>query len=164
MAYRGRWAWERRNHTGKAPRDQRRTVVIPVFLPTMGGWVQTVHLPLDRMSTNTRYRVSFVNQGRVYEVFARAVHQDGLYGFVTVEGLLFGERSQVVVDPSEDRLRREFEGVERFHIPLHSLIRIDEVATVGSARIRDAGAASGNVHAFPGLPGSGPGRPQGSPH
>ena len=37
MAYRGRWAWERGNHTGKAPRDQRRTAVIPVFLPTMGG-------------------------------------------------------------------------------------------------------------------------------
>lgn len=114
------------------------------------------------MSTKTRYRISFVNLGRVYEVFARAVHQDGLYGFATVEGLLFGERSQVVVDPSEERLRSEFEGVERFHIPLHALIRIDEVATVRTARIRDAGPFSGNVHAFPGLPGNSPGRPRGS--
>jgi hypothetical protein len=31
------------------------------------------------------------------------------------------------VDPSEERLRHEFEGVQRFHVPLHSVIRIDEV-------------------------------------
>lgn len=112
-------------------------------------------------NSTTRYRVSFLNQGKVYEIFAREVYQDELYGFVTVEGLLFGERSQVVVDPSEERLRTEFEGVERFHVPMHALIRIDEVATVGTPRIRDAGQEGGNVHAFPSLPGRGPTKPSG---
>jgi hypothetical protein len=72
------------------------------------------------MNDTTRYRVTFVNQGKVYEMFAREVYQDSLYGFVTIEDLLFGERSKVVVDPGEERLRHEFEGVERFHIPLHA--------------------------------------------
>nr|WP_026296424.1 DUF1820 family protein [Thioalkalivibrio sp. ALgr1] len=107
----------------------------------------------------TRYRVSFLNQGKVYEIYAREVYQDELYGFVTVEDLLFGERSQVVVDPSEERLRTEFEGVERFHVPMQALIRIDEVAAVGTPRIRDASQDSGNVHAFPSLPSRGPGKP-----
>jgi hypothetical protein len=111
------------------------------------------------MAEQTRFRVTFINQGKVYEIFAREVYQDQLYGFVTVEDLLFGERSQVVVDPSEERLRHEFEGVQRFHIPLHAVIRIDEVEQVGAARIRDMAPGS-NVHIFPGAlpPGSDRGR------
>ena len=102
------------------------------------------------MTDETRFRVTFINQGKVYEIFAREVYQDQLYGFVTVEELLFGERSRVVVDPSEERLRHEFEGVQRFHVPLHAVIRIDEVEQVGTARIRDM-TGGGNVHVFPGV-------------
>ncbi len=102
------------------------------------------------MNDTTRYRVTFVNQGKVYEMFAREVYQDSLYGFVTIEDLLFGERSKLVVDPGEERLRHEFEGVERFHIPLHAVIRIDEVAEIGIARIRDL-APGNNVTMFPGV-------------
>jgi len=111
------------------------------------------------MSDKTRFRVHFINQGKIYEIFAREVYQEQLYGFVTVEGLLFGERSQVVVDPGEERLRHEFEGVQRFHIPLHAVIRIDEVQEIGTARIRDM-TPGGNVHVLPGVlpPGSGRGK------
>lgn len=111
------------------------------------------------MNDKTRFRVQFVNQGKVYEIFARAVYQEQLYGFVTIEGLLFGERSQVVVDPGEERLRTEFEGVQRFHVPLQAVIRIDEVQDVGIARIRDM-TPGGNVHVLPGVlpPGSGRGK------
>lgn len=109
------------------------------------------------MTDSNRYRVTFINQGKVYEIFAREVYQDHLYGFVTVEGLLFGERTQVVVDPSEERLRHEFEGVQRFHLPLHALVRIDEVERVGTARIRDM-SPGGNVHVFPGMLPPGPDR------
>lgn len=110
---------------------------------------------MEPMDKNLRYRINFLNNGKTYELYARDVYQDELYGFVTIEGLLFGERTQVVVDPSEERLRTEFEGVERFHVPMHALIRIDEVTAVGTPRIQDAGTAGGNVHAFPGLPGKG---------
>ncbi len=110
---------------------------------------------MEPMDKNLRYRINFLNNGKTYELYARDVYQDELYGFVTIEGLLFGERTQVVVDPSEERLRTEFEGVERFHVPMHALIRIDEVTAVGTPRIHDAGTAGGNVHAFPGLPGKG---------
>jgi hypothetical protein len=102
------------------------------------------------MNTTTRYRITFVNQGKIYEIFARSIYQEQLYGFVTVEDLLFGERSQFVVDPSEERLRTEFAGVQRFHVPLHSVIRIDEVEKIGTARISDMSAGN-NVHLFPNL-------------
>ena len=111
------------------------------------------------MANKTRFRIQFINQGKVYEIFAREVYQEQLYGFVTIEGLLFGERTQVVVDPSEERLRNEFEGVQRFHVPLHAVIRVDEVEEVGTARIRDMSPA-GNLHVLPGVvpPDSGRGK------
>ena len=99
------------------------------------------------------YRIIFFSQGQVYEVYAHKVNQGGLMGFVEVEQLSFGERSQLVVDPSEERLAAEFEGVERTYIPMHAVIRIDEVTRVGSGKITDA---KGNVTPFP-MPGFGPG-------
>lgn len=81
------------------------------------------------------YKVIFSNQGKVYEVYARRVSQGSLYGFVEVEQLVFGEKSLVVIDPTEERLRTEFDGVRVSHIPMHSVIRIDEVEKHGVAKI-----------------------------
>lgn len=92
------------------------------------------------------YRVQFLNQGKVYEIYARGVSQGGLLGFVEVEELVFGERSSVVVDPSEEKLKNEFANVQRTHIPMHSVIRIDEVDRQGASKISEA---EGNVTPFP---------------
>jgi len=94
------------------------------------------------------YRVTFHNQGKVYEIFARSVSQGGLFGFVEIEGLLFGEKTVVIVDPSEETLQREFAGVERTYIPLHAIIRIDEVEKRGAAKIV-AGEGPGKVTQLP---------------
>ena len=94
------------------------------------------------------YRVIFFNQGNVYEVYARQVMQGGLYGFIEVEELLFNEKSKLVIDPAEDRLKQEFEGVRRFHIPMHAVIRVDEVEREGVARITPQGDGA-KVSAFP---------------
>jgi hypothetical protein len=81
------------------------------------------------------YKVMFLNSGKMYEIYAREVGQGGLFGFVEVSGLLFGEKSTIVVDPTEEVLQREFEGVDRTFIPLHSVVRIDEVEKRGTATI-----------------------------
>jgi hypothetical protein len=96
--------------------------------------------------TTSLFRINFINQGKIYEVFARQVYQGELYGFVVLEELVFGERSAVVVDPSEERLKSEFEAVKRSYIPMHAIIRIDEVEKPGVAKISDLGD---NVAAFP---------------
>ena len=85
--------------------------------------------------TNRLYRVSYLSQGQVYEIYARQVSQGGLLGFVEIEELVFGERTKVVVDPAEERLQREFEGVKRSYLPMHSILRIDEVEKEGVSRI-----------------------------
>lgn len=90
-------------------------------------------------STSRLYRISFHNQGKVYELYARGVSHGGMPGFVEVEKLQFGEKSALVVDPSEEKLKAEFENVERFYVPLHAVIRIDEVSKPGPARISAGG-------------------------
>lgn len=93
------------------------------------------------------YKVVFLNQGQIYEVYARRVGPGGLLGFVEVEGLVFGAKNRVVVDPSEERLQQEFAGVKRFFVPMHSVVRIDEVEKQGPSRISEAG--KGSVTPFP---------------
>jgi hypothetical protein len=101
------------------------------------------------MSENSKqmYRVLFHNQGQIYEVYARAIYQSDLYGFIEVEDYVFGSRSNMVIDPSEDRLRSEFAGVQRSFVPMHAVIRIDEVDKEGVAKITDS--KGGNVTPFP---------------
>jgi hypothetical protein len=98
------------------------------------------------MADETIYRISFLSRGEVYEVYAKQVTQGGLFGFIEVEGLLFGERSKLVIDSSEERLKSEFEGVQRTFIPLHSVVRIDEVEKAGRGRIT---SGNGKVTSFP---------------
>jgi hypothetical protein len=93
------------------------------------------------------YRVIFYNQGKVYEMHARQVSTTGLFGFVEVEELIFGERSELIVDPSEERLKEEFSGVRRTFLPMHAVIRIDEVDKEGANKISTPGAD--NVTPFP---------------
>lgn len=95
------------------------------------------------------FKVIFSNQGQVYEVFARHVSQGGLFGFVEVEQLLFGERSQLITDPSEEKLKTEFGGVKRVFIPLHSIVRIDEVEKEGAGRISTPESAAATPRVLP---------------
>lgn len=97
------------------------------------------------------FKVIFVNQDQLFEMYAKSIFQSDLWGFLEVEEFVFGERTQVVVDPSEEKLKAQFEGVIRSYIPMHAIVRIDEVERLGVAQISDA--ARGNVMHFPmGMP------------
>lgn len=92
------------------------------------------------------YRVRFVNQDKIFEIYAEKVHQGELFGFVTIESIVFGTSGSVVVDPAEERLKREFEGVRRSMIPMHAVLRIDVVEKRGTAKIREF---EGKIAQFP---------------
>ena len=100
-------------------------------------------------STKHLYRITFRNQGNVYEIYARQVSQGGLYGFIEIEELLFNERSKIVIDPSAEKLQTEFDGVRRMYLPVHAVVRIDEVEREGPARIVDKHDEEGRVSPFP---------------
>ena len=81
------------------------------------------------------FRVSFFNNGKVYQLHAQQVAQGDLYGFVSVADLLFDEHTSIVIDPAEEKLKAEFAGVQRLLLPMHSIIRIEEVESRGQNKI-----------------------------
>lgn len=94
------------------------------------------------------YKVIFHNQGKIYELHARSVTQGALYAFVEIEDIIFGDHTELLVDPAEEKLKDEFAGVKRTFVPLYSIIRIDEVSKQGANKIVESDG-SGNITPFP---------------
>jgi hypothetical protein len=99
------------------------------------------------MAASHIFKVIFLNQGKVFELYARKVGHGQMFGFIEVEELIFGEKSSVVVDPSEEKIQTEFAGVKRTYLPLHSIVRIDEVRKSGVSKV--SAAEGTNVAQFP---------------
>ena len=99
------------------------------------------------MSKKHLYKVVFMSQGKVYEIYARSVGQGEMFGFVEVEELVFGEKTTLLVDPSEEKIKSEFKNVKRTYLPMHSIVRIDEVDKQGVSKISKL--EGGNVAQFP---------------
>jgi len=55
----------------------------------------------------------------------------------------------LVIDPTEERLESEYAGVTRTHVPLHSVLRIDEVEKRGTNKISPATGSVASVTPFP---------------
>ena len=97
------------------------------------------------------YRIVFHNQGKIYELYSHVVRQGELFGFIEIGDIIFGERSAVLIDPSEERLKTEFAGVSRTCVPMHAVIRIDQVDKQGVNKIvtGEEAKSQGNVTPFP---------------
>lgn len=89
------------------------------------------------MAKDILYRVAFHNHGKVYELYCTGVTTSGLWGFLEISGMVFDSAESLVVDPSEERIREEFEDVEVLHVPLHGVLRVEQVRRKGQALIRD---------------------------
>ena len=62
------------------------------------------------MAAKPIYRVVFLNQGKVYEVYARHVSQTGsLFGFVEIEELVFDARKGVASGKRRDLILKRCE-------------------------------------------------------
>ena len=125
-----------------------RTVRAMVFALRAAVLVKLRALPsqLLLMSKTNLFKVVFMSQGQVYEIYARNVGHGELFGFVEVEELVFGEKTTLLVDPSEEKIKTEFENVKRTYLPMHAIIRIDEVDKQGVSKISKM---EGNVTQFP---------------
>jgi len=89
------------------------------------------------MAAKNLYKVVFLNHGKIYELYARSISSSELWGFTCVSELEFAARDGMLVDPTEERLRDEFADTRVLHLPMQSIVRIEEVAARGPAAIRD---------------------------
>jgi hypothetical protein len=89
------------------------------------------------MTEKPLYKIIFLNHGKVYELYSEGVTSSGLFGFVEVSNLVFESGDALVVDPTEEKLRQEFENAKVLHLPIQSVLRVEEVEKRGQCIIRD---------------------------
>lgn len=105
----------------------------------------------EKLKNTCIYRVIFLNQGQkeIYTVYAQSVSQSEMYGFIEIGELVWGKSSDIVVDPTEERLRNEFKEVENTFIPIYSVIRVDKVKKAGEMKISTTQSHNSNIMPFP---------------
>jgi len=95
------------------------------------------------------YRVQFISNGERYEVYVKSLSQSGLFGFIEIGEFVWDTHTGVVVDPSHEKLKSEFEDVSSTYIPMHNVLRIDTVSRKGTAKITKLDIKSDKVTTFP---------------
>lgn len=70
-------------------------------------------------------------------------------GLHEISELVFEVHDGLVVDPTEERLRDEFGNTRVLHLPMQSIVRIEEVERKGQSAIRDATSGERVVTPFP---------------
>ncbi|WP_145708762.1 DUF1820 family protein [Xanthomonas bundabergensis] len=95
------------------------------------------------------YKVTFLNHGKVYELYAQHVGSSHLWGFSEIGALVFDLHDGLVIDPTEERLREEFGDTKMLHLPMQSIVRIEEVEKKGQSAIRDAATGEKVITPFP---------------
>ncbi len=89
------------------------------------------------MEDKQLYKIIFLNHGKVYELYSEGVTSSGLWGFIEVSNLVFETGEGLVVDPTEEKMRQEFESAKVLHLPIQSVLRVEEVEKRGQCLIRD---------------------------
>ncbi len=82
------------------------------------------------------FRINYINNHQVYELYAKQLNTDALFGFITLTDLVFDLKTGVVIDPAEEQLKAEFADVKTLHIPLQNVVKIEEVEHKKSCKIR----------------------------
>lgn len=95
------------------------------------------------------YKITFFNAGKIYELYARKIMSGDIWGFTEISELVFDVNEGLVVDPTEERLRDEFANTRVLHLPMQSIVRIEEVDRKGQLAIRDATTGEKVVTPFP---------------
>lgn len=83
------------------------------------------------------YKAVFLNQAKVYELYCKQVASSNLYGFIELSNLQFESDHSLVIDPTEERMREEFGETQTLFLPVHSIVRIEQVKKRGACVIRD---------------------------
>ncbi len=107
------------------------------------------------MKQKRLYRINYITNKEVYELYAEGVNTQDMLGFISISGLVFDQQSKVVIDPIEERLKTEFKGVKTLHLPLQNILKIEEVEQKKSCKIKSLNHDS-NLTVLPNQPGSKP--------
>lgn len=84
---------------------------------------------------STIYRVEFVSGTERYQLYVKELITSQVFGFIEIADFVWDNHTELVLDPSHERLKDEFSDVQRTYVPMHNVLRIDQVLKQGSAKI-----------------------------
>jgi hypothetical protein len=80
------------------------------------------------------YRVHFKWNDKEYQLTARSLDLTHPY-FVSIKDLVFPKGKKLIIDPSEDDVRKAFSETNHIMIPLQSVSMIEELENDSSSRV-----------------------------
>lgn len=83
------------------------------------------------------FRIQFIANGERYELYVHEVCQGAMFGFIEIGDFVWDTHTSLVLDPSHEKLKSEFADVTRTYLPMHNVLRIDEVKKQGTAKITE---------------------------
>jgi hypothetical protein len=82
--------------------------------------------------SNTYFKIQFFDgKKELLTFFARSVNPSSYIGLIEIADIMFMD-SDILINPEDEKIRKEFKGVKRTFLPLSSIIRIDEIEDVKS--------------------------------
>lgn len=85
-----------------------------------------------------KYRVHFTWKEKEYQLIARSLDLTHPY-FVSIKDLLFPKGKNLIIDLSEDDVRKTFSETNHVMIPLQSVSMIEELADDDSSKVMPFG-------------------------
>jgi hypothetical protein len=80
------------------------------------------------------YRVHFTWNEKQYQLSARSLDLTHPY-FVSIKDLVFPEGKKLIIDPSEDDIRKAFHETNHLMIPLQSVSMIEELREEDASKV-----------------------------
>ncbi len=85
-----------------------------------------------------QYRVHFTWMEKEYQLMARSLDLTHPY-FVSIKDLVFPKGKNLIIDPSEDDVRKTFSETNHIMIPLQSVSMIEELQDEGPPKVMPFG-------------------------
>jgi hypothetical protein len=85
-----------------------------------------------------KYRVHFNWKEKEYQLIARSLDLTHPY-FVSIKDLLFPKGKNLIIDPSEDDVKKTFSETNHIMIPLQSVSMIEELQDDGTSKVMPFG-------------------------
>jgi hypothetical protein len=105
------------------------------------------------MRSKKLYKVTFLSEGKTLELYAHQVASSALWGFTEVGDIVFDAQGEgLLIDPTEEKLREQFQNTRVLHLPMQCIVRVEEVEKRAPLAIRDAATGERVVMPFPVAP------------
>lgn len=74
------------------------------------------------------YKVQFIDEKKEVKIIhANHVNPSSFLGLIEISDIIFIDSSDILINPDDEKIRKEFKNVEKTFLPIGTILRIDEI-------------------------------------